>query len=148
MTKPATFADALIHVLETEPRRFVEVAKQTNDLPGAPRARDYSDAEIDQLNIGVVRMLLEDLRQESPKFRTMFTEVAIPSFVLQGETPTSMIRWNASYLVLLGPALASSVPREHCADVLRWFAGFSGPYLAEVLKAALQASGASKATTQ
>jgi hypothetical protein len=144
-TKSAAFTEALIHVLETEPRRFVEVAKQTNVLPGLPRARDYTDAEIEQLNSGVIRMLLEALRDEEPKFRTMFTEVAIPSFIRQGETAVSLVTWNTSYLVLLGPALAASVRPEHRAEVVNWFAGFSGPYIADVLKAASGESAASRA---
>jgi len=138
-----TFTKALIHILETDPRRFIDVARQVNVLPGAPRARDYTDAEIDQLNSGFVRILLESLRREEPRFRTMFMEVAIPSFIGQGETPHSLIRWNASYLVLFGPALAASVEPEHQREVLSWFAGFCGLYLAEVLRAA---SGASAPT--
>jgi hypothetical protein len=145
MTKSATFTEALIHVLETDPRPFANIARQTNLLPGAPRARDYSDAEIDQLNTGFVRMLLEALRQEDRKARTMFTEEVIPNFVRQGETPLSLIRWNASYLVLFGPALASSVPSEYGSEVLDWFAGFAGPYLTDVLRASFKASASVRA---
>jgi hypothetical protein len=139
-TESETFREALFRVLEAEPRQFIAVATQTNALPGAPRARDYNEAEMDQLNSGFVRLLLEALRNDDPKFRSMFMEVAIPSFIRQGETPASLVRWNVSYLVLFGAALAARVRSEHQRDVLNWFAAFSGLYLADVLRAASKAS--------
>ncbi len=140
MHPSASCAHSVIHVLETNPGQFVSIARQTSRLPGVPTARDYSDAEIEQLNRGIVNILLEAVRNEQPKARAVFFEHAIPSFVLEGETPANMVHWNTSYLILFGSALAACVPAEHRAQVLAWFSGFSGAYVADLLQAASEAA--------
>jgi hypothetical protein len=146
MTAVATSTEALIHLLETAPEQFLAVARQTKLLPGIVQARDYTNAELEQLNNGLVRMLLEELRDEPRAFRSTFMEVAIPSFIHAGETTASMVQWNAGYLVLLGAALATALPNQHRAATTRWFAGFAGAYMRELLEATLEASRALRAS--
>jgi hypothetical protein len=133
-------ADAIAQVLEANPARFAGVARHVNRLPGTHRARDYVDAEIDQLSSGMVRILLEAVRNEEPKFRALFMDHAMPSFIREGETTLTLVRWNASYLVLFSAALADAVPAQHRTGLLEWFAEFSGVYIADVLRAGIEAT--------
>jgi hypothetical protein len=137
--------DRVIHVLETQPGQFIDVTRQTIGLPGVPRTRNYSDAELEQLNNGFVRILLEAVRNEEPKARSVFMDHAIPSFVLAGETALGIVHFTVSYLVLFGSALAATVPSEQRADVLAWFSEFSGGYVTEIYQAALGASSGNEA---
>ena len=141
MPQSATaWTDSVIHVLATNPGQFIDVTRQTIGLPGVPRTRTYSDPELEQLNNGFVRILLEAVRNEEPKARSVFIDHAIPSFVRAGETALGIVHFTVSYLVLFGSALAASVPSEQRADVLAWFSEFSGGYVTEVFQAALEAS--------
>jgi len=145
MTSTATtFTEELIRLLDSEPRTFIDAAHETDRLPGMFRARDYAEAELEQLNSGMLRLLLEALRNEPPTFRTIFLEVAIPSFIREGEGPASLIRWTSSYLFLLGSALSVGIEPQHRHAFTLWFAGFTGSYLADLLRAAIEASGAAQ----
>ena len=137
--------DSVIQVLETTPGQFTDVTRQTIRLPGVPSKRTYSEAELEQLNNGFVRILLEAARNEEPKARSVFIDHAIPSFVLAGETALGIVQFTVSYLVLFSSALVASVPPSQRADVLTWFSDFSGGYVTEILQAALKASAGKEA---
>jgi hypothetical protein len=68
---------------------------------------------------------------------------AIPTFIREGETASSLVHWNACYVVLLGAALTAALAPEHRSEATRWFAAFAGGYIREVMEAALGASAAS-----
>jgi len=140
MPQSAKATASVTHVLETRPGQFIDVMRQAIRLPGAPSKRTYSEAELEQLNNGFVRILLESARNEEPRARSVFVDHAIPSFVLAGETALGIVHFTVSYLMLFGPALAATVPPLQRADVLTWFSEFSGGYVTEILQAAVGAS--------
>jgi len=135
----ATAHDSLIQLVG--PDRHAELLAVVKDVVRAvpEMSGRYGDEELEQLVRAFGGVLSEALEGDSRERLELLVETAVPAFVADGQTVSSLARASGMFAVAVSASLVLSVPEEERAASAAWLAAFFGEYTQAVVDEALRA---------